>query len=124
MKKILFVVLLGTIASALHAQKNFVIPNAQLQPYLNDYKIITSDTAAFRKLLMQQFKKQTLTDNMPVVALNSIKLQYRGNNGNGLDIYQANIDNMYVVKPDATFSSAMPVTTYSPKIVTVRPPKK
>ena len=34
--------------------------------------------------------------------------KYIGNNGNGSDIYQDQLDNMYVLKPDKSFSSTMP----------------
>ena len=34
--------------------------------------------------------------------------KYIGNNGKGSDIYQDQLDNMYVLKPDKSFSSIMP----------------
>ena len=38
---------------------------------------------------------------------------YDGNNQNGFDIYQTMQDNMYILKPDSTFVSNMPVLKLS-----------
>jgi hypothetical protein len=44
--------------------------------------------------------------NMPVVELKS-QGTYKGNNGDGADIYAYSPDNMPVLKPDSTFRSNM-----------------
>ena len=41
-------------------------------------------------------------------------LIYKGNDGNGFDIYQSPQDNMHVLRPDSTFSSRMPVKKMIP----------
>ena len=42
------------------------------------------------------------------------RLNYFGNNLQGFDTYQTPYDNMYILKPDSTFTSNMPVAnTYN-----------
>jgi len=108
MKKMLFLFLLVTTVFAVHAQNAYVIPENKINSHVLPYKKFTADTAGARKMLLQKIQHQNQTNGMPVVGLNSVQLTYQYNNGNGLDVYSANIDNMPVVKPDATFYSGMP----------------
>lgn len=59
------------------------------------------------------YNKLQLAGSMPR------RLNYIGNNQQGFDIYQTPYDNMYILKPDSTFASNMPVAnTYN---LTMRP---
>ena len=58
-------------------------------------------------------KKQVPDFGMP----NAIKIKpqpdvYRGNNGQGFDIYESSIDNMPILKPDKNNGSNMPVLKF------------
>lgn len=58
-------------------------------------------------------KKQVPYDNMPNAFIQKNQPDvYVGNNGKGLDIYRAQIDNMPIVKPDKSFNSVMPGLNY------------
>lgn len=119
MKKICSLLVFVACALAAHAQNAWVIPQAETHTYIKPYKKFKSDTTgtALRKMYLQKLEQQNQTNSMPVAGLNSVQLTYQYNNGAGLDVYSANIDNMAVVKPDATFYSGMPngngVTVYS-----------
>ncbi|QEC65870.1 hypothetical protein FRZ67_00590 [Panacibacter ginsenosidivorans] len=47
--------------------------------------------------------------NMPLAGSMPKRFNYIGNNQQGFDIYQTPYDNLYILKPDSTFSSTMPV---------------
>jgi hypothetical protein len=54
------------------------------------------------------YNKMQLAGSMPR------RLNYVGNNHQGFDIYQTPYDNMYILKPDSTFVSNMPIAnTYN-----------
>lgn len=110
MKKLLLLAVMATALCAAHAQqqKSYVVPQTKF--YVLPYKKFTSDTA-WRKnppRLVYQNDTVLVPGSMPVTGLNSVQLTYQYNNGKGLDIYKANIDNMPVIKPDSTFYSTMP----------------
>lgn len=46
---------------------------------------------------------------MPNAFTQKLQLTWLENKGNGFSIYQSTPDNMYILKPDSTFYSAMPV---------------
>ena len=46
---------------------------------------------------------------IPLAGSMPRKFNYMGNNQQGFDIYQTPQDNMYILKPDSTFTSNMPV---------------
>lgn len=46
---------------------------------------------------------------MPVAGMGEVTLYYKGNNGNGLSVYNATPDNMPIVKPDSTVYFTLPV---------------
>ena len=52
-------------------------------------------------------------DNMPVAGSMPKKFLYSGNNKKGFDIYQTLQDNMYILKPDSSFSCNMPVVGFN-----------
>jgi len=101
---------LAAAVCAVHAQvqKNYVAPRTKF--YLLPYKKFSADTAWRKNLPLLVYQEDTtFPGSMPVAGLNSVQLTYEYNNGRGLDVYKANIDNMPVVKPDITFYSPMPV---------------
>jgi hypothetical protein len=77
------------------------------------------DTSAFnklqRQLLIDSLREQLFENNkpysyrMPVAGSMPKKFIYLGNNEKGFDVYQTMQDNMYILKPDSTFVSNMPV---------------
>jgi hypothetical protein len=124
MKKIFFATVLIITAPVLHAQYLQVIPKVKLQVYPKNFTPKFKDTSIITQLSLQQWQKKLSKSSMPVVALNSVRLSYLGNNGKGLDIYQANIDKMHVVRPDSAFHSTMPVANYIQQTVVIPPVKK
>jgi hypothetical protein len=46
---------------------------------------------------------------MPLAGAMPKRFNYIGNNQQGFDIYQTPYDNIYILKPDSTFTSHMPV---------------
>ena len=109
MKKLLLLAVMVTAISATRAQvqKTYVVPQTKF--YTLPYKKFAPDTVWRKnKPILTYRQDTTLPGSMPVAGLNSVQLTYQYNNGNGLDVYKANIDNMPVVKPDSTFYSPMP----------------
>lgn len=107
MNKLLLLLVSVAVTFTAHAQvqKKYVVPKSKF--YLLPYRSFT-DTSAFNKNYHFFQQQDSMPGSMPVIGLYSVQLTYQYNNGNGLDVYSANIDNMPVVKPDATFYSAMP----------------
>ena len=114
-KQILLLVTILLIgATLLRAQqpKVYVIPKDKLQ-----------DTALMNKLKDRGFvdslrsewrKRYSPYNNVPLAGAMPKRFTYLGNNNNGFDIYQTPQDNMYILKPDSTFTSNMPVAnTYN-----------
>jgi len=63
---------------------------------------------SLRNELRKRYNNLSLAGSMPK------RLNYVGNNLQGFDIYQTPYDNMYILKPDSTFTSNMPVAnTYN-----------
>jgi len=81
------------------------------------------DTALLNKLKDKDFvdslrnelrKRYAPYDKMLLAGSMPKRLNYVGNNLQGFDIYQTPYDNMYILKPDSTFTSNMPVAnTYN-----------
>ena len=123
MKKLLLLSLFSFAIFMLHAQVN---PSATFQQYLlqkRGYK--QQQPIAVTKLLPQKLlslnnitenKNENNIDNMPIAQNGSFNLTFIENNTNGLNIFQSNPDNIYVLKPDATFSSNMPSVNF--KVIT------
>jgi hypothetical protein len=63
--------------------------------------------------LSDQLRKKLFGNEMPVAGSMRKGLVYLGNNQNGFDVYQTMQDNMYILKPDSTFESNMPVLKLS-----------
>ena len=59
--------------------------------------------------LADQLRKKFFGNKMPVAGSMRKGFVYLGNNQNGFDVYQTMQDNMYILKPDSTFVSNMPV---------------
>ncbi|MBG9377503.1 hypothetical protein I5907_14760 [Panacibacter sp. DH6] len=108
MKKITLLLLLLPACITLSAQqdKAFVIPrnNQQDSVFKKTYPqkqfIDSLPSAYFRK------HRAPLPGSMPN------KMTYLGNNGKGFDIYQTPQDNMFILRPDSSFYSNMPVKDF------------
>ena len=94
-----------------------LIALAQIQPQKPFPKYF--DTSSFDKYkhreLIDSLRRQLFPQNdpysyhMPLAGSMPKKFIYLGNNGNGFDLYQTMQDNMYILRPDSTFVSNMPV---------------
>ena len=94
-----------------------VIVHAQLPPQHPSPKYF--DTSAFDKFKRREWidslgkqlfpKNEPYSYRMPVAGSMPKKFVYLGNNHKGFDVYQTMGDNMYILKPDSTFVSNMPV---------------
>lgn len=114
MKKLLGTFLLAAFVYGAKAQNITVIPRGNTTAYVFPFKKFMADTAALRNFYQYRTKQgnNQNQDGMPVAGLNQVQLTYQYNNGKGLDIYKANVDNMPVAKPDSSFYSGMPVKQY------------
>jgi hypothetical protein len=76
------------------------------------YQPFTRLSAAMRKNLparQQEEDKRMPPDSMPVAKYGKQEERFLFNNGSGMDVYANATDMMRIAKPDATFSSNMPV---------------
>ena len=109
MKKIITLVCCFFAIIAIHAQtlKIYTIPKSKL----ND----TSFTNRFKNKQYLDSLKYALKlpkgnyGTIPLAGSMPRKLNYIGNNQQGFDIYQTPQDNMYILRPDTTFASNMPI---------------
>ena len=91
-----------------------LIIHAQIQPE-KPFFPRRFDTSYKRHMLIDSFREQLFQNNqpyayrMPVAGAMPKKFVYVGNNGKGFDLYQTMQDNMYILRPDSTFLSNMPV---------------
>lgn len=94
-----------------------VFANAQnVKPYTQPkYKL--KDSALFKRFKDKNFvdslrnayrNSPYFNDKSPLPGSMPKRFNYAGNNGKGFDIYQTPQDNMYILRPDSTFSSNMP----------------
>ncbi|CAN5459228.1 hypothetical protein BH10BAC2_BH10BAC2_25750 [soil metagenome] len=109
MKKIITLICCLFAVITIHAQtpKIYVLPKEKMNDssFANRFKnkqYVDSLKYAL-KLPKGNYGTIPLAGSMPR------KLSYIGNNQQGFDIYQTPQDNMCILKPDATFSSNMPV---------------
>jgi len=110
MKRFFLLLISFVIVIFIHAQINPQIP-LSINPYDN--------LIAGRKFSPQKFKwndslsselrKKIFSNETPPPGSLRKGFVYDGNNQNGFDIYQTMQDNMYILKPDSTFVSNMPV---------------
>ena len=56
-----------------------------------------------------EYTEERAIDHMPNAYPKQPQLTYLGHNNKGFSLYQSGIDNLYVLKPDSSFASAMPV---------------
>ena len=80
---------------------------------------VPKDDSAFRNKLKNKafvdslknelWQKSSPYINTPLAGSMPKRFNYAGNNKKGFDIYQTPQDNMYILKPDSTFASNMPV---------------
>ncbi len=113
MKRFLLILTNFFIVIFIHAQTNPQTP-LSINPYDS---LITG-----KKFPPQKFKwndphselrKKLFPDETPPGGSLRKGFIYRGNNQNGFDFYQTIQDNMYILKPDSTFVSNMPVLKLS-----------
>ena len=120
MKKLLLITLFSTVVLTINAQVN---QTPTYQQYLQQKKVFDNgklQDKAVINLLPQKLQQietsndegQTNIDNMPIAGNTKLQLTFLENNNNGLDIYQSSPENMFVLKPDATFYSAMPTGNF------------
>ena len=83
----------------------------------------TPDKKQWDSSLQNRFKQKQFMDSLqqawrykgspygelPLAGSMPKRFNYIGNNQQGFDIYQTPYDNMYILKPDSTFISNMPV---------------
>lgn len=108
--------LVSAIVFNVYAQTNHLPAYQQYLQQKKNFDAGKQQNAPLIKLLSQKPQQtETVTDapnynvdNMPVIGNTKFQLTFIGNNGNGLDIFQSAMDNMPILKPDATFFSAMP----------------
>src|SRR5215831_7136237 len=68
-----------------------------------------SQKFSWRDSLQNELRKKYFSnEKLPAGSLRK-GFRYLGNNQNGFDIYQTMQDNMYILKPDSTFVSNMPI---------------
>ncbi len=97
----LTILLLGSIVSSGFSQiSTKIAQNLQTHPI--------PDTT------IQRFKDEGKKNQVPNYGMpNAIQVKpqpniYKGNNGQGFDIYESPLDNMAILKPDSSFASNMP----------------
>jgi hypothetical protein len=56
-----------------------------------------------------ELRRKYFSNEMPPAGSMRKGFRYLGNNQNGFDVYQTIQDNMYILKPDSTFVSNMPI---------------
>ena len=95
-----------------------------------------NDTTLLNKLKEKGFTDSSINElrrryapynNMQFAGSMPKRFTYLGNNQQGFDIYQTPYDNMYILRPDSTFTSNMPVANsynLSMKPVDMPNPKK
>jgi hypothetical protein len=88
--------------------------HAQTQPPVNSYDSLITGKKFFRKFkwsdpMVNKLKKNLFSYETPRPGSMPKKFLYLGNNQNGFDVYQTMQDNMYILKPDSTFVSNMPI---------------
>ena len=122
MKKLLLLSIFSFAIFMLHAQVN---SSATYQQYLlqkRGYKqqqpIVVTKLLSQKTLALNinENKNDSNIDNIPIAGNESLNLAFIENNNNGLDIFQSTPDNIYVLKPDATFASNMPSVNF--KVIT------
>ena len=91
------------------AQQLEAIPGADASPHL--YPSFKPDAAMRGKLppRQQEADKRVPPDSMPVYKYGKAEERFLCHNQNGTDVYAAATDMMFIVKPDASFTSNMPV---------------
>ncbi len=119
MKKLFLTFLFFAFIYSIKAQNIQVQPNEKDQSVLLKKWHAQGDTP-FRLNNVFSLPQNTVPqDNMPIVNTPQIQLTFIENNKKGLDVYKATPDNMYVLKPDASFYSSMPAGNYQTPVTPV-----
>src|SRR5690349_19923364 len=110
MKKLLLLSVNFFVIVIIHAQTNPPTPFS-INPY--------DSLIAGKKFPLQKFKwndslsskmrEKLFSNETPPTGSLPKGFVYKGNNQNGFEVYQTMQDNMYILKPDSTFVSNMPV---------------
>ena len=129
MKKLLTLISFTVMVFTVKAQLN---PATSYNEYLQQQlKFKQKQPLVINKLFSQKLlslntkedKAINNVDNMPIAGFGEQKLSFVSNNNNGLDIYQSTPDNIFVIKPDASFTSNMSTGNYNivPPITPAKP---
>jgi hypothetical protein len=102
MKKLLLLSVNFFIIVVIHAQTN--PPTGKKFP---------SQKFNWNDSLSSKLREKIFSDETPPPGSLRKGFVYKGNNQNGFDVYQTMQDNMYILKPDSTFVSNMPVLKFS-----------
>ena len=113
MRKLLTLLLLGGITTAGFSQIS--------------YQLVTKPkNSSFPDTIIQRYRDELRKNQVPNYGMpNALPVKpqpniYKGNNGQGFDMYESPIDNMVIVKPDSSSGFNMPVLKFTTpeKIVT------
>ncbi len=105
MRILLTLLLLGGMISSGFSQMNYKV-------------IVTPQNKSLTDTTIRRYQDELRKKQVPDFGIpNAIKIKpqsdvYRGNNGQGFDIYDSPIDNMPILKPDKNNGSNMPVLKY------------
>jgi len=110
MKRLLLLSVNFCIVIFIYAQTNSQTP-FPINPYdsLITGKRFTPQKFKWNDSLSSELRKKLFSNETPPPGSLRKGFIYRGNNQYGFDLYQTMQDNMYILKPDSTFVSNMPV---------------
>jgi hypothetical protein len=110
MKKFFLLFINFFIIVIIHAQKTPQLPPSINNPdSLTEGRIFPLQKFSWRDSLSGELRKKYFSNEMPPAGSMRKGFRYLGNNQKGFEIYQTLHDNMYILKPDSTFVSNMPV---------------
>jgi hypothetical protein len=76
-------------------------------------RIVPSQQFSSKDSMKNELRKNLFQDANPPAGSMRKGFKYLGKNQNGFDVYQTMHDNMYILKPDSSFVSNMPVLKMS-----------
>jgi hypothetical protein len=114
MKRLLLLFVNFFVIVIIHAQTNPPTPFS-INPYdsLITGKRFPPQKFKWNDSLSSKLREKLLSNETPPPGSLRKGFVYKGNNQNGFDVYQTLQDNMYILKPDSTFVSNMPILKFS-----------
>ena len=115
MRTLFTLLLLGGFTSAGFSQISYPI-------------VVNPGNRSIPDTVIQRYKEEPRKSQVPNYGMpNAIQVKplpniYKGNNGQGLDIYESPVDNMAILKPDSSSGFNMPVLKFSAPEKTVNTP--